>query len=218
MKFPPSTRTKDDANKELHEIDLKINTELAKLEILQRDRSEAEVGFSLREISSKKIEEDAKNDYGITIKEKVKTEEKLKEINAEINLRNRAVISQNEIISKNKIVISDLEAKKRECEKQFLITEKEKKEISAQLDSNISEKQHELQLANHNLHSANKKLVVIEEKTKETRNEIREKEKIIIQREIELEQKKSDLRTISVRLHQKYNKFINTIEKKTINI
>ena len=218
MKFPPSTRTKDDANKELHEIDLKINTELAKLEILQRDRSEAEVGFSLREISSKKIEEDAKNDYGITIKEKVKTEEKLKEINAEINLRNRAVISQNEIISKNKIVISDLEAKKREYEKQFLTTEKEKKEISAQLDLKISEKQHELHLINHNLHSANKKLSTIEEKTKEIKKETREKEKIIIQREIELEQKKSDLRTISVRLNKKYGQFINTIEKKTITI
>ena len=56
MRTPPSTRTKDDANKELHEIELKINREKGNLESIAKQRAESEAGFVARERKCKDTE------------------------------------------------------------------------------------------------------------------------------------------------------------------
>lgn len=56
MRTPPTTRTKEDATKELHEIELEINKEKDMLARIKATRAEAEVAFELRENKFKERE------------------------------------------------------------------------------------------------------------------------------------------------------------------
>ena len=212
MRIVPSTRTKDDANKELHEIELAINGEKAKLESISRERALTEGGFSAREKKCNDAE--------------IKCRKTLNEFNEVVSAKEKEIkILDNHISESNSrfatikedhsVFVESYRADKKhrlsvlkELKDSIEMIEKD----LVNLDSNVVSKNNKIEeLRDEIMSLVTKKDEVIKEITIAHR-EFDERKGILEDREIALERTKSSIRTISVRLHKKYEGQISAFE------
>lgn len=209
---PPSTRTKDDANKELKEIELKINEEKQKLYIVVKERENAEQGFVDRENKCKNIETtlaESAESLSEKITENTKiVKEQENEIAQNTSKINNAVEQFNSISSEILSVQSILKDKIEESDETIV----KKKEVIEKLDKEISEKTDTSTAYGTMVDSKKKQCLELEEKMAEMHKTLDEREKSLTKREIEQETKLSNIRTISVRLHNKYKDKMSEFE------
>lgn len=209
---PPSTRTKDDANKELKEIELKINEEKQKLYVVVKERENAEAGFFAREQKANKIvseSEEMVTNLEVSIqakKEEIKEQEKtIVENTSKIN---KGVDSFNAISSEIisvQAILRDTIAEKDE-------TVSKSKEVIEALGKEISEKTDKSASIGKVIESKIKELSELKEERMKIDIELDEREKALEKRETEQETKLSNIRTISIRLHEKYKDKMSKFE------
>mgnify|MGYP001566626789 CR=1 FL=1 len=212
MRIVPSTRTKDDANKELHEIELAINGEKAKLESISRERALTEGGFSAREKRCNDAE--------------IKCRKTLNEFNEVVSAKEKEIkILDNHISESNSrfatikedhsVFVESYRADKKhrlsvlkELKDSIEMIEKD----LVNLDSNVVSKNNKIEELRDEIMSLEAKKDEVIKETTIAHSSLDEKRGKIESREIELENKKSNLRTISVRLHQKYGSMMSEFE------
>lgn len=218
MRVVQSTRTKDDANKELHEIELAINGEKSKLESIAKQRAESEVGFAAREQKCKEIEIHTRKNCNELIEAIEEKEKEVKHLDNRIasktsdveSLKNDEKVTHNLFKSEKKhreLILKELSDSIETLEKDLV-----------NLDDNIIGKNNKIEELRSEIMSleANKYEVIKEATIANT--ELDERRGKIESREIDLENKKSNLRTISVRLHQKYGSAMSEFEIKQTTI
>lgn len=212
MYTPSHTKLKGDLLLELKEIRDLYSIESSKLETVQRQRREAESGFQERE---KRVLE----------REKINNilEEKFNSVanDADLYLEN---LERELRIKKEEI--KGLEKTENNISDNIKIIEEKKNKITKQLDKEIEDKRAEKNSINKEVESRILEL----EPLKVEKNKLLEKNKIIkedneiisaklserelkvTQREVDSERRNSELRVWSVRLHNKYGKYMTETE------
>jgi len=217
MRTPPITRTKDDANKELHEVELKINLEKQKLEIIQRERGSTESAFEDRERRCIKKEENLVDIVVGLISKKEETVNDIKENEYQISRHQSLLNSQ-----KDEIELLDTEIKN----KTILVKEMNKlfEKHKSENEKNIKLIEKIVENYNNDISRLNKEVVSMENIKSKLVLEINEKEKLQLKKEKELKErektvanKESDFRVIRGRLAKKYKNTANEVELKVIN-
>lgn len=204
MRTPPSTRTKDDANKELHEIELKINVAKTALERVAAERAAAEEGFATREKRCKDIEDS----FGEAVRaadEKIKNSEQIIKL-LDIQIA-KSTESLHTIDALKAGASSEFEDQKDYYEQKTRNLES----IVAMCESNITVLNKEIKdktdyvalLTDYiqNLHSRVMEVIKVYDDETLAMEEKRGK---INEESIALENKKSDIRILSVRFHKQW--------------
>ena len=212
MRVVPSTRTKDDANKELHEIELKINREKGILESIAKQRAEAEAGFAAREQKCKDAEIESRKNCNELVEVVSAKEKEIKHIDNHIASKTSAIGS---LKNDEKVAVESFKIEKKHREKILKdlsdsIEMLEKDMLN--LDRNATEKNNKIEELRAELHSLEEKRDEVIKETTATHTELDEKRSILDNREIALEHKLSNFRTLSVRLHQKYKDKLSQFE------
>lgn len=218
MRTPPSTRTKDDANKELHEIELKINLEKTKLESITQQRTDAEAGFAAREQKCNNIEVICAHkvnnlDEIVSVKEK-----EIKHLDNKIASKTDTLES---LKNDEKVAIGTYKEEKKHREKVLKdlsdsIENLEKDMVN--LDRNTVDKNTKIEELRDEIMSLEAKKDEVIKETTMALSLLEEKRGKLESREIELEKTKSNIRTISVRLHQRYGSAMSEFEIKQTTI
>ena len=215
---PPKTRTKDDANKELKEIELKINAEKSKLYVVVKDRENAEAGFVAREQKALGIERMSFEKVEDLKLEIVKYSEEIK--NQKIAIKENCKIIAEEVEEFNSISlnIQSIELTKEEKSKELCNIIEEKKLLIKSLDEDIRKSRIVIKSLDEEIATAKHKKLAIERETENIVKECNDRENALAEREIKQEQTLSNIRTISVRLHQKYGDSMTPFELKQTKI
>lgn len=217
MRTPPTTRTKDDANKELHDLEILINKEKAKLEIVSKERADREPGLVAREEKCRKTEEKSKE-----IVEKIEADIAIKKeelLNTEhfIKVNNNLILSQKNDISDND---KEINKQSKNISSLRILNNKEvtsRKKILSELDTDIKCRSEVIKDANKEMVALKKSLIDIKKEIKESTKEVELEKKKLAEREIIIANKNSDLRIIGDRLNRKYKGVASELELKLIN-
>lgn len=201
---PPKTRTKDDAFKELKEIELKINAEKDKLFVAVKERENAEAGFVAREQNANKIVSESKEmvtNLELSIQEKKEEIKEQERIIAENNSEIAKGIKDFNSISAN---IQSLRKTLDEMNKAAAVTIAEKKELTESLEKEILAKSNCVRILTGDIEKLEQDRNTLEKNRDDINSKLNEREKDLSEREHSLEEKKSAIRTYSVRFHKQF--------------
>lgn len=204
MHTPPSTRTKDDARKELKEIELKINSEKSLLEKIMKERELAESSFATRE---QKV-----------INSERELSDVLDRLNRKIESNDTTIREQETRIAENSYKISkgieDLNMVSSNISSLRETLNKDEEMYSSRIDSLVVaitalqneeiEKKNEIETINKQINKSNEELDRISCEADALQNSFRKREEYLSERESDLEEKKSAIRTYSVRFHKRF--------------
>lgn len=218
MRTPPSTRTKDDANKELHEIELKINGEKIILEAITKKREEAEIAFAARELkcdvdeeeSNKKIKKQSEiydQKEKLILALDVRIGEKTKDVNDLLEKESYETRIHKEAVSKREKELKDLDT----------AIEGERATLSA-ITTAIPERQKDKDKIDADILIATNNLSQIKKDTEKLEEENLNKKKELDAEAIRLTNVKADIRILSVRFHNKWRNVMTDTQKKQTTV
>lgn len=215
-RVPPSTPTKDDKFKELKEVQLKINSAEAELEVILRRNAESNTAHEANRQKMKKKE--AEHELVLeridgmvkSLKLVLKTvDSQLSDKNAEINNKEKYIESLDKLIGDKELKLEEVVSGIGENSGRLLST---LKDIEKQIDAKIEERD---ELARLNGLASAELEAKISDKEK-IEKELADREEAVSAREINSENVRSDLRIWAVRLYNRYEEFIKDHEKKNL--
>ncbi len=215
-RIPPSTPTKNNKLKELKEIQLKINSAEADLEVVLRRNSEANTAHEEDRKRMKKKE--AEHELVLeridgmvkSAKLVLKTvDSQLSDKNAEKVNKERYIESLNRIVEEKELKVDKIIFEMGENSDRLLYN---LKDIEKQIDKKIEERD---ELGRLNC-LASAELEASKTEKEKIDKDLKEREEAVSAREINNENTRSDLRIWAVRLYNRYEEFLKDHEKKTL--
>lgn len=217
-RIPPSTPTKDDKFKELKEIQLKINSADADLEVALRRNADANTAHEANRQKMKKKE--AEHELVLeridgmvkSAKLVLKTvDSQLSDKNAEKVNKERYIESLDRLIEDKELKLEKVVSEMGDNSDRLLYN---LKDIEKQIDKKIEERDELARL--NGLASADLETKISDKEKIE--KGLAEREEAITAREINSENVRSDLRIWAVRLYNRYEEFIKDHEKRNLEI
>lgn len=213
MHTPPSTRTRDDANKELHEIELKINEEKNALEKINRERTQAESGFEKREKDhERKVAKSVVEAEHLDLK-KTLLEDEINDLEAEKVSKNSEISRQNEVLLRKEREIKDAKKEVLDITDESIKAQNDRNFVVGTIDEILTKKREELVDAEKGILVQRDLEEQLKKKVLKKKLEFEKREAELKAGEIALEKRKSTLRTLSVRLNRKYGSLMKPGEK-----